>query len=542
MSEPLRRVGRYELLEVIGRGGAAVVYLARQPDLDRYVALKELSPHHAGDPSFAQRFVEESRVAGAMSHPSIVTVHEFFEHDGLPYIAMEYMRNGSLRPYLPDLTLPQLAGVLESVLSGLSHGESHGIIHRDLKPENLLVAGDGKVKIADFGVARALGNANVRSFATITGTTIGTPAYMAPEQALGESLSPATDLYSLGIIAWEALAGHVPFESRDTPMAVLYRHVNDPVPPIDTIRPEVGEGLTDWLARMLAKRPEDRFQSGDAAWDELEDVVIALAGARWRREARIAGDAQAAPGGYMTPPGSTPVGRPPTPVTPTITDPPAPAAAPESARPPEPSEARPAATPSPVPVFAGSRGDTVIRASRRHVAQDAPAGEAAVKRRSRTPLILAVTVVVIGALIGVAVGVISADHTTTTQTITTPAARLAASVRPIIRTVDQTQRPDVSQIHSAIDSRAQANAAAAVSRAYGRATRAVRRLPHAQASLPAARSLRTALTRVGSAWHAIAVAARSNSAGKYRSALKSLLRRERLLEKAVLTTYRGGQS
>ena len=311
MAEPLRRVGRYELLEVIGRGGAAVVYLARQPDLDRRVALKELSPHHAGDPSFAHRFVEESRLAGAMSHPSIVTVHEYFEHDGLPYIAMEYLPRGSLRPYLATLTLPQLAGMLENVLAGLAHGEGHGVIHRDLKPENLLVAADGHVKIADFGVARALGNASERSFATVTGTTIGTPAYMAPEQALGEPLSPSTDLYSLGIIAWEALAGHTPFESRETPMAVLYRQVNDPVPAIDTVRPDVDPALSAWLATLLAKRPSERFPSAESAWDELEDEVIKLAGPRWRRDARILGEPAPRPGPH------------PTPVTPTITDPPA---------------------------------------------------------------------------------------------------------------------------------------------------------------------------------------------------------------------------
>ena len=237
MAEPLRRVGRYELLEVIGRGGAAVVYLARQPDLDRRVALKELSPHHAGDPSFAHRFVEESRLAGAMSHPSIVTVHEYFEHDGLPYIAMEYLPRGSLRPYLATLTSPQLAGMLEDVLAGLAHGAGHGVIHRDLKPENLV--GRGRRSRQD---RRLRGRASAwqrRRTAVRDGHRHDDryPRVYGPEQALGEPLSPATDLYSLGIIVWEALAGHTPFESRETPMAVLYRQVHDPVPAIDTVRP-----------------------------------------------------------------------------------------------------------------------------------------------------------------------------------------------------------------------------------------------------------------------------------------------------------------
>jgi serine/threonine protein kinase len=155
MAQAQRSVGRYDLLEVIGRGGAAAVYVAYQRDLRRRVALKELAAHHVADPNFAERFVEESRLAGSMSHPSIVTVHEYFEYEGIPYIAMEHMARGSLRPYVGRLSIAQIAGVLESVLAGLSHGESQSVVHRDLKPENLLVAIDGRVKIADFGVARA---------------------------------------------------------------------------------------------------------------------------------------------------------------------------------------------------------------------------------------------------------------------------------------------------------------------------------------------------------------------------------------------------
>jgi serine/threonine protein kinase len=524
MSEPLRLVGRYELLEVIGRGGAAVVYLARQPDLDRKVALKELSPHHAGDPSFAQRFVQESRVAGSMSHPSIVTVHEFFEHDDIPYIAMEYMPRGSLRSYLPELTLPQLAGTLESVLAGLTHGERQGVIHRDLKPENLLVAGDGHVKIGDFGVARALGHANPRPFSTITGTTIGTPAYMAPEQALGEPLSPATDLYSLGIIAWEVLAGRVPFESRDTPMAVLYHQVNDPVPAIDTVRPEVGPGLASWLAKLLAKRPEDRFQSGEAAWDELEDVVIDLAGPRWRRKARITGENLETPGTY------TPGSRQSTPVSATITDPP------DTSREPEPAPAEP---PTALPALSGSRGDTVIRTSRRHAGNSTPAVEPVSHGRNRRPLMVAAAVVVIGALIGAGVGVLTAQHSTTKRVTTTPAAHLAAFVSPLMRTLEEAQRPELARMRAATGNRAQAGAAVAVSRAYVTAARHMRALPAVQARLPAAQALRSGLARVGAGWSSVAAAARRGDRGGYRTAVAALHQRQRQLDRAVLVAERG---
>jgi serine/threonine protein kinase len=296
-----RRVGRYDLLDVIGRGGAAVVYLAYQRDLRRRVALKELLSQHLADPNFAERFVEESRLAGAMSHSSIVTVHEFFEHEGVPYIAMEYLPRGSLRPYVGRLSGVQVVGVLEGVLAGLSHGEGQGVVHRDLKPENLLVAVDGRVKIADYGVARAYNAAATRAVVTAPGTTIGTPAYMAPEQALGEQLTSATDLYSLGIVAWELLTGAVPFESTDTPVAVLYRHVHEPVPHVTEVDPNIDERLAAWLDRMLAKHPADRFQSAEPAWEELEDIVIDLHGPRWRREARL-GDDPAEPGRHpLTP-------------------------------------------------------------------------------------------------------------------------------------------------------------------------------------------------------------------------------------------------
>jgi hypothetical protein len=287
MPEVLKRVGRFDLVEVIGRGGAAVVYLAVQRDLQRNVALKELAPFHLADTSFAERFVEESRLAGAMNHANVVTVHEFFEDGSVPYIAMEYLPNGSLRQYIGRLSTAQIAGVLEGVLAGLAHGEAHGIVHRDLKPENLLVAIDGRVKIADFGVARAYSNAATRAVVTVAGTTIGTPAYMSPEQALGGDLTPATDLYSLGIVAWELFTGQVPFEENDTPVAVLYRHVHEPVPSVRTVAPEVDPGIALWLEKMLGKRPEDRFRRADDAWLALEDVILDLLGPRWRREARL---------------------------------------------------------------------------------------------------------------------------------------------------------------------------------------------------------------------------------------------------------------
>lgn len=287
MPEVMKTVGRYEILREVGRGGMAMVYLARQTDLDRFVALKELGAFHASDPAFAQRFLRESRVAGSLSHPNVVTVHDYFEHDGTPYIAMEYIERGSLRPHVGRMTMAQIGGVLEGLLAGLTHAETHEIVHRDLKPENLMVTADGRVKIADFGIAKATTKMQTGAFLTATGTTVGTPTYMAPEQAMAQDIGPWTDLYSVGCMAFEMFTGNVPFHDSDAPMAILLRHVNEPIPAVKSIRPEVDQRISDWIERLLVKEPEGRTQNAQDAWDDFEEILIGLLGPRWRREARL---------------------------------------------------------------------------------------------------------------------------------------------------------------------------------------------------------------------------------------------------------------
>ena len=281
-----RQVGRYEIVREVGRGGTAVVYLARQADLDRDVALKELAGPHAADAAFVERFLRESRVAGSLNHPNIVTVHEYFEHDGGAFIAMEYFEHGSLRGMLADLTLPQVAGVLEGVLAGLGHAHARGIVHRDLKPENVMVTSNGTVKIADFGIAKVLEDTGGRPLTT-SGTTLGTPAYMAPEQALAADVGPSADLYAVGVVAFEMLSGDVPFHASDVPLAIMLQHLNEVPPPLEEKRPELDPALSAWVERMLAKAPADRPGSAVDAWDQLEEVVIATAGPRWHRESRL---------------------------------------------------------------------------------------------------------------------------------------------------------------------------------------------------------------------------------------------------------------
>jgi serine/threonine protein kinase len=287
-----KRVGRYEIIRQIGRGGMATVYLARQETINREVALKELSSFHASSPDMVQRFLRESQLAGSLNHPNIVTVLEYFEDDGLPYIAMEYVRRGSLRPYVGKLGLAQFVGVMEGVLAGLAHAETQGIVHRDLKPENLMVTADGRVKITDFGIAKATLSAGTVGVLTIQGTTVGTPNYMAPEQAMGQEVGGWTDLYSVGIMAWEHAVGRVPFYDSEVPLVILTRQLNERIPAAIEVNSEADPHLSDWIDRLLVKDPSARVRSAADAWDDLEDIVLRKLGARWRREARLPSPSQ----------------------------------------------------------------------------------------------------------------------------------------------------------------------------------------------------------------------------------------------------------
>jgi serine/threonine protein kinase len=286
MPELVKTVGRYGILRELGRGGMAVVYLARQVDLNRLVALKELAAFHAADPAFAQRFVRESQLAGSLVHPNVITVFDYFEHEGTPYIAMEYVERGSLRPYVGQMTLAQIGGVLEGLLAGLSAAEERAIVHRDLKPENLMVTSDGGVKIADFGIAKATQASGTGAFVTATGTTVGTPPYMAPEQAMAGNVGPWTDLYSVGCMAYELFTGRPPFHDSPEPLAILLRHINEPLTPAREAA-AVDSDISEWIERLTAKDPGERPQSATAAREDLEEILLGKLGPRWRRESRL---------------------------------------------------------------------------------------------------------------------------------------------------------------------------------------------------------------------------------------------------------------
>jgi tRNA A-37 threonylcarbamoyl transferase component Bud32 len=284
------RIGNYEIVRMLARGGMAVVYLVHQPALDRDVVLKRLDLE-GRDPALAQRFVREARLAATLDHPNVVTLFDFFEHDGVPYIAMEYVAGGSLRELVGRLELPQVCGVVEGVLAGLGHAERQGIAHRDLKPENLLLTRRGTVKIADFGIARAYNALTQRL--TAPGMAIGTPAYMAPEQATNEPLGPPTDLYSLGVIVYELLAGRPPFLA-DTPVGLLYAHVHACPPPLAALVEPGHDAVCGWVEWLLAKDPAARPQSALEAWDALDELAVAEMGPYWRRHAAVTASVPAA--------------------------------------------------------------------------------------------------------------------------------------------------------------------------------------------------------------------------------------------------------
>jgi serine/threonine protein kinase len=287
MPAPPRHVGHYQIIREIGRGGMGRVYLARQVTLNRDVALKELSLFHATSPGAAARFLRESQLGGSLNHPNVVMVLEYFEDQETPFIAMEYVPRGSLRPYVARLKLAAFAGVMEGILAGLAHAQSFGIVHRDLKPENIMVTAEGRVKIADFGIAKATQVAAPGAFATASGVIVGTPRYMAPEQILGQEIGTWTDMYSLGVMAYEHTVGQVPFHDTDVPTAILMRHVRDEIPAPIEVNPEIDPELSRWIAQLLVKDPTRRTHDPVEAWEQLEEIVLRLLGPRWRREARL---------------------------------------------------------------------------------------------------------------------------------------------------------------------------------------------------------------------------------------------------------------
>jgi beta-lactam-binding protein with PASTA domain/tRNA A-37 threonylcarbamoyl transferase component Bud32 len=279
MTQPRLLGGRYELDGIVGRGGMAEVYRARDIRLDRIVAVKTLREDLARDQTFQARFRREAQSAASLNHPSIVAVYDTGEDttggSHIPYIVMEYVDGRTLRDLLRDdrRLLPERAlEITDGVLRALDYSHRNGIVHRDIKPGNVMLTRDGKVKVMDFGIARAVSDAQATM--TQTAQVIGTAQYLSPEQARGERVDARSDLYSTGCLLYELLTGRPPFLG-DSPVAIAYQHVREnPVPP-SRVDPEVPQWADAIVLRAMAKDPRDRYQS---AAEMRQDIQRALQG------------------------------------------------------------------------------------------------------------------------------------------------------------------------------------------------------------------------------------------------------------------------
>jgi serine/threonine protein kinase len=224
-----KQVGPYQIVAPLGEGGMAAVYKAYQPAMDRYVALKILPRHFASDPQFISRFQQEARLLAKLQHPHILPVFDFGELDGYTYIVMPFIASGTLTDLMhgQPLALEQVRKVISQVGDALDYAHMCGLIHRDVKPSNVLMDERGNCLLTDFGLAKIIESS---IHITTSGMIMGTPAYMSPEQGLGEKLDARTDIYSLGVILYEMATGRAPY-SAETPIAVVFKHIHDPLPP-----------------------------------------------------------------------------------------------------------------------------------------------------------------------------------------------------------------------------------------------------------------------------------------------------------------------
>ncbi|HEX9044884.1 MAG TPA: protein kinase, partial [Candidatus Limnocylindrales bacterium] len=268
--------GRYRLIELLGQGGMATIYRGRDTQLGRDVAVKVLRPEYGRDKDFLARFQHEAQAVAQLNHPNVVSVHDIGEDPAGPFIVMEYVEGEDLASLLRrngPLGARQAARIAAEVAHALDAAHAQGIVHRDVKPGNVLIATDGRVKVTDFGIARAATDAQL----TLPGTTMGSVHYLAPEQVRGLGATQASDVYALGIVLYEMLVGHRPWEA-DTAAAVAMGRLGGPVPgPSDQVA--VAPDLDAIVRRALAKDPADRFPSAGAMAAALE-AFIATTGIR----------------------------------------------------------------------------------------------------------------------------------------------------------------------------------------------------------------------------------------------------------------------
>lgn len=274
MNNIARTIGKYRLLEPLGQGGFSTVYRAEHMTLGNEVALKVLRSELAQDETFVRRFRREARRTVLLDHPNIVRVLDLDQVDGQLFIAMEYVPSQDLHDVLimeKLLPLDRAVGIIRQLASALDYAHRRGLVHRDVKPGNVLVREDGVVKLTDFGLVKASEGSQL----TQTGTTLGTPAYMSPEQTQGEPVDSRADLYALGVMAYEFVTGRVPFQG-DTPVSVVYMHVHETPPLPSMISQRAAGPVEPVLLKALAKNPADRYQTGSALANALSEAIYAL--------------------------------------------------------------------------------------------------------------------------------------------------------------------------------------------------------------------------------------------------------------------------
>ena len=257
MSIPAK-IGRYEIKSELGRGGMATVYRAYDPSFNREVAIKVLPREMMHDPQFRVRFDREIKMVAGLEHPSIVPVYDVGDEDGQPYFVMRFMTGGSLSGLIAKgrLSVQDTARVVEKIAQGLAYAHKKGIIHRDLKPDNILFDDNGDPFISDFGIAKLS-----ESTGSLTGSgVIGTPAYMSPEQAQGNEIDGRSDIYGLGVIVYQMLSGHQPYNA-DTPMGVVVKHITEPVPEILSMIPSLPVEVDQIIKSSMAKDRTKRYST-----------------------------------------------------------------------------------------------------------------------------------------------------------------------------------------------------------------------------------------------------------------------------------------
>ncbi len=261
---------RYRLLEVIGEGGMALVYKAECSLLCRIVAIKILRPQFASDAEFVERFRREARSAASLSHPNVVNIYDVGQDDGLDYIVMEYIPGNTLKDIIKQeapLSVDRALDITRQIDEALNHAHQRNIIHRDIKPHNILVTPDGRIKVTDFGIARAISAGSL----TQAGEVMGSVQYLSPEQAKGGIVGPQSDIYSLGCVLYELLTGVVPFRG-DTPISIAYQHLQEKMSPIREIRPEVPVEIDNIVKKATAKNPAERYPSAAAMLKDIDQV------------------------------------------------------------------------------------------------------------------------------------------------------------------------------------------------------------------------------------------------------------------------------